>query len=307
MKRSIRRYSIVLVFAVMLVFAPGLQAVTAYAADAPAPVKGTLYEKFERYVTYDWIMITRVVEGGGSSSAVQGIPLTKKDLKEWKQAEKRLRSGKFGKKYAYQFSRKFYNEIELLGFLDTVVGSKYRYLELRDCARTSYSPYFAYLRATKRNKKSLDDYAKKKGSMQKKLDALYKKEIGPYESAGKAFRIALAVNVVDNYFTYKESGKSNNLVYTVETKKGVCADYSYMLDYLLRKMGIATRLVSVKNSRDYHMINALKISGQWFYMDPTNMDVGKVAFVGNDNVMCFAGLIGGLTSMKNGWQLRSAY
>ena len=35
---------------------------------------------------------------------------------------------------------------------------------------------------------------------------------------------------------------SNKLAYAIKTKKGVCADYAFMTDYFMRKMGLTTRL-----------------------------------------------------------------
>ena len=35
---------------------------------------------------------------------------------------------------------------------------------------------------------------------------------------------------------------TNKLAYAIKTKKGVCADYAFMTDYFMRKMGLTTRL-----------------------------------------------------------------
>ena len=54
-------------------------------------------------------------------------------------------------------------------------------------------------------------------------------------------KIAIAASVVDNYFSYKELPYSGNLAYSLNKRKGVCSDYSFMMDYFLRKLGFATK------------------------------------------------------------------
>lgn len=282
----------------------GMMSFAVFADDIMA-APGTLFAQYEAVVRRNAQIIDAVIAGGGTP-LVKSVTVRKKDKSRWKTIEKKLRKGKTGNRY-YRFNRNFSTELELLGFTDVIVGSKYRYLELPDIARSVKKPYYPYMKATKRNKKALKYYYKHQKKMKARLNSIYAKEIAPYSAASLPLKIAIASNLVVNFFDYQDSNNARNLPYTINTRRGVCADYCYMLDYLLKKAGLDTRLVATLTGSSSHMVNAIQINGAWFYVDPTNMDWGDYAWVGDKNHLLFSPTIDLLWSTDPGWRVRCVY
>jgi hypothetical protein len=278
----------------------------------PITAEATVYKDYRKRVLDLAENINTEINYGGST-LVEGIRVTKADQKAWNKAEKALRSGKYGDEYDIRFSRTFPDPLQALGYLDTIVGKKERYLELQDYATSVGAPFYIYAEATEANKYTIDYYINHETDMYKRLDSIYKKELAPYKTRKLSVRIALAATCVANYFAYEynASALTNNLAYTIRTKKGVCADYAFMMDYLMRKMGLSTRLVSLylqyTQGGQYvmHMINAMKINGRWFYIDTTNMDVGKYAIFKYDSNTFFVSELDFM--FYPGWEVRSVY
>ena len=272
--------------------------------------EASIYKDYEsKVITLAKCIRTELSFGGGE--LIKGVSITSSDKKEWEKAEKILRRGLYGDDYDYIFSKRFNTDMAAYGYFDTLVGMKYRYLELLNKAVSKETPYYLFAEATELNKYYLDYYINNKSSMYTKLDSIYKKEIAPYKKKNIQTRLAIIVTCVANYFTYSNKDLTNNLAYTIKKKKGVCADYAYMTDYFMRKMGLTTRLVSLRQkfSKDddwgWHLINAVKINGGWFYLDPTNMDYGKYAIYRDGGNKYFSAELDDLSFP--GWKVRSVY
>ena len=278
----------------------------------PITAEATVYKDHKKRVLELAKSIKTEINYGGST-LVEGIRVTAADQKAWNAAEKALRSGKYGDEYDIRFTRTFPDPLTALGYLDTIVGNKERYLELRNYATSVGAPYYIFAEATRENKYTIDYYINHKKDMYNRLSSIYKKELAPYKSSKLSVRIALAATCVANYFTYEygNNALTNNLAYTIRTRRGVCADYAFMMDYLLRKMGLTTRLVSVymkyTQSGQYvmHMINAMRINGRWFYIDTTNMDAGSYAIYKYDSNTFFVSELDFM--FYPGWLVRSVY
>lgn len=273
-------------------------------------IEASVYSRYKPQIDKLAKGIQREINLGGTE-LFKSVTVTKSDQKEWEAAEKRLRAGKYGVRYDYWFKRSFRTPTAAYGFLDTVVGKKYRYLELRHFAASSYKPYYLCVEATKRNKYTLDYYIRNQKSMLSKLNKLFNSEIKAYKKKSTSAKIAIAASVVDNYFSYKELPYSGNLAYSLNRKKGVCSDYSFMMDYFLRKLGFTTRIVSIHERFGYdeeygaHAINAVKINKEWFYVDTTNMDQGQYGvMISGDNYWFTSDL--DLMTFP-GWEARCAY
>ena len=243
----------------------------------PVVAEASVYTKHKVQIDKLGREIQKEINLGGDD-LVKGVTNTKQDKAEWEAAEKRLRAGKYGERYHYRFKRRFSTKAKAYGFLDTVVGKKYRYLELKDYAVSKKAPYYIYAHATEGNKFKLDYYARNKGKMVKKLNKMYRTELLPYKNKSAALKIAIAASVVDSFFTYKTLKYEGILPYTINTRKGVCDDYSFMMDYFLRKLGFEAKIVGTHqkftsdSNYTYHAINAVKVNDGWFYIDTTNMD-----------------------------------
>ena len=279
----------------------------------PMSVEATVYNDYKSRVNLLAKCVKSELDLGGGE-LVKGVTVTSSDQNEWNKISKALRKGLYGDQYDYRTPKSFNSKEKALGYIDTVVGKKYRYLELIDVALSYGPPYYGFAEATKLNKKTIDYYINNQSRMYQKLNSIYNKEIKPYKSKNVQTRLAIIITCVDNYlsYCYDKGVITNNLAYTINTKKGVCSDYAFMTDYFLRKMGFATRIVGtnqkfVIDDKDmgYHSINAVKVNGRWFYIDTTNMDNGNYAIYRYNSNTYFSSDIDYLAFP--GWKIRCVY
>nr|WP_308742138.1 transglutaminase-like domain-containing protein [uncultured Anaerocolumna sp.] len=85
--------------------------------------------------------------------------------------------------------------------------------------------------------------------------------------------------IIENLeYTYKENGEPNsecNSVYiALYYKKAVCSGYSRLLNYLLKKANIDTRLIIAFNDNSGHAWNKVKVYDKWYNTDVTWDDEG---------------------------------
>ena len=278
----------------------------------PVSAEATVYDDYKSHVNLLAKCIRTELNLGGGK-LVKGITITPADQKEWNKIAKTLRRGLYGDQYDYITPKKFKTREDALGYIDTVVGKKYRYLELMDVVGSWIYPYDARAMATKTNKISIDCYIRDKASMYEKLNYIYKREIEPYKERNVQTRLAVIITYVANYLSYNEKRDAitNNLAYTIKTRAGLCSDYAFMVDYFLRRMGFKTRIVGLNhkfNKEDtmgWHSINAVKINDGWFYIDPTNMDIGKYAIFRYGTNTYFSSEIDYVAFP--GWKVRCVY
>ena len=135
----------------------------------PVSAEATVYDDYKSHVNLLAKCIRTELNLGGGK-LVKGITITPADQKEWNKIAKTLRRGLYGDQYDYITPKKFKTRENALGYIDTVVGKKYRYLELMDVAGSWIYPYDARAKATKNNKISIDCYINDKSNMYAKLN-----------------------------------------------------------------------------------------------------------------------------------------
>lgn len=144
------------------------------------------------------------------------------------------------------------------------VSYQYSYRETKDGNIYLY-PQYAYDVATIKE-------------LQKEVDSVVEPIIAKAEKMSSDYeKVKYIYDNIIEHTSYVNKEKNNqNMLSVFLDKEAVCAGYSKSMKYLLDGLGIENEIIIVQVIDDpdqYHVINLVKMDGEYYYIDPTFGDV----------------------------------
>ena len=116
-----------------------------------------------------------------------------------------------------------------------------------------------------------------RGVFNQKVNAVVKKLKKKCKGRSKVYKARIALDYLAKHCTYRSSIYDQTAYGVFVNKSAVCAGYARAYKLLMDELGIPCICVSGFVGGESHMINLVKISKKWYYVDPTWCDVGKKA------------------------------